>query len=168
MNLKSLLPLILLTLGNSEALEFSQPEWNNPSQGGDSVRLSNKKSKPVTIEAIYVRDKGFKISDEVALTVGSTRYYFMAEKTKRAEWMRLKTKDKRKIRLKAKESLAVRGFEYGSKLKAKPPAKMLSDEYVLDLKLVEKGGDSSIVKVSESSTKYYINGTADGGSASQE
>lgn len=168
MNLKSLLLPLLLTLSNSEALEFSQPEWNNPSQGGDSVRLSNKKSKPVTVEAVYMRDKGFKISNEVALTVGSTRYYFTAEKAKRGEWMRLKTKEKRKIRLKAKESLMVRGLEYGSRLKAKPSAKVVSDEYVLDLKLVDNGGDSSIVKVSESSTKYYINGTADSGPAAQE
>ncbi len=161
MNLKLFLIPMLLLLESSQSIEFSQAEWNNPSQAGSSLWLNNRKRKPVTIEAFYVRNKGFQISDEMALTIGPRKYFFVAEKVKRGQWTRLRPKDKRKIRIKAKDSLMVNGFEYGSRLKAKKASKLLSEEYVLDLKLVDNTGDSSIVKVSESTTKYYINGNLD-------
>jgi hypothetical protein len=162
MRLRWLVTMLFLSLSavDSRALEFSQAEWNNPSQAGSSLWLKNRTRKPVTIKAIYVRDKGFKVADEIALTIGTRKYFFVAEKVKRGQWTRLRPRDKKKIRLRAKDSVMVLGFEYGSRLKAKKQSRLVSEEYVLDLKLVDSAGDSSIVKVSESATKYYINGNA--------
>jgi hypothetical protein len=162
MNLKSLLIPVFVFLHDSESVEFSRAEWTNPSQPGSSLWLKNRKPRPVIVESIFVRNIGFQTSDEIALSVGRVRFFFKAGKGGQGQWIRLNPKGKKKIRLRARDSLMVHGFEYGSRLKAKKQAKVLSEEYVLDLKLVDDSGDSSIVKVSESAPKYYINGSPGG------
>jgi hypothetical protein len=163
MNLKLLLIPVFILLRSSESIEFSQTDWTNPSQPGSSLWLKNGRAKPVIVESVFVRNIGFQTSDEIALSAGKTRYFFKAGKAKQGQWIRLDPKGKmKKIRLRARDSLMVHGFEYGSRLKAKKQSKVLSEEYVLDLKLVDNTGDSSIVKVSESAPKYYIHGNPDG------
>jgi hypothetical protein len=162
------IPLLIL-LRNSESLGVSSAEWNNPSQPGSSLWLKNGKKTAIRIESLFIRNDGFRSGDEVALKFGGGTFFYTAQKGKAGQWSRLVPfKGARKIRIRAEDSLMATGFEYGNRLKAKRPRKVLEEEYVLDLKLVDNTGDSSIVKVSESSTKYYINGTADGGGAAKE
>jgi hypothetical protein len=161
--LKLLLIPIVVLLHKSESVEFSQGEWTNPSQPGSSLWLKNGKPRPVVVDSLFVRNIGFQTSDEIALSAGKTRYFFKAGKGKQGQWIPLTSKGKmKKIRLRARDSLMVHGFEYGSRLRAKKQLKVLSEEYVLDLKLVDNAGDSSIVKVSESAPKYYIDGNPGG------
>jgi hypothetical protein len=162
MNLKLLLIPIFVFLHDSESVEFSQAEWINPSQPGSSLWLKNRKPRPVIVESAFVRNIGFQTSDEIALSVGPSRFFFKAGQGGQGQWIRLNPKGKKKIRLRARDSLMVHGFEYGSRLNAKKQSKVLSEEYVLDLKLVDNAGDSSVVKISESAPKYYINGVPDG------
>jgi hypothetical protein len=163
MNPKAFLIPLLLPLLNAGALEFSKPEWNNPSKPGSSIWLKNGKNKPVRIESAYMKTDGFLTGDEVALKLGRGTYFFKAEKGKPGQWARLKpTKGERKIRIRGGDSLFAAGFEYGNRLKAKKPKKVVKEEYVLDLKLVDDTGDSAVVKVSEAPTRYIIEGAPNG------
>jgi hypothetical protein len=165
MNPKALLIPILVPLLNASALEFSRPEWNNPSKPGSSIWLKNGKGKPVRIESAYMKTDGFLTGDEVALKLGQGTYVFKAEKGKAGRWTRLKpVKGEKKIRIRGGDSLFAAGFEYGNRLKAKKPKKVVKEEYVLDLKLVDDTGDSAVVKVSEAPTRYIIEGAPDGAS----
>lgn len=158
-NPKMLLISVLILLRPSESLEFSKPEWTDPGQPGSSVWLKNGKPRSVRIESVFLRNDGFQTSDEVALSLGGKKYFFEAEKGKAGTWTRLiPAKGDRKIRLRANDSLLVTGFEYGTRLKAKKPIKALDEEYVLDLKWIDNGRDSAIVKISQSAPTYIIQG----------
>ncbi|MDQ3000220.1 MAG: hypothetical protein M3Y08_02990 [Fibrobacterota bacterium] len=154
---------VLIPIGQSESLEFSRPEWTDPGQPGSSVWLKNETSNPIRIESLFLRNDGFQTSDEVALSLGRKKYFFAAEKGKAGKWTRLiPRKGDRKIRLRANDSLLVAGFEYGNRLKAKRPRKILAEEYVLDLKWIDNAGDSAVVKVSQSAPAYIIKEAPDG------
>ena len=163
MNLKALLIPILFLLRESGSIDFSKTEWSNPSRPGSSVWLRNGKKTPMRIDAAYVRTDGFRTGDEVALKLGRGRFFYTAEKGSAGQWTRLKpVKGSKKIRVRAGDSLFATGFEYGTRLRAKKPDKVLEEEYVLDLKLVDDTGDSAIVTISESAPKYIIEGAPDG------
>ncbi|MDB5107012.1 MAG: hypothetical protein JWP91_4701 [Fibrobacteres bacterium] len=155
------IPMFLLLFLLSESLEFSKTEWDNPGQAGSSVWIRNDKAAPVRVEALFVRDNGIRKYDEVALRVGPAKYVYKVEKAGHGKWARLRPIGGGKIRIRARDSLFVRGFEYGSRLQGKKAHKVLTQEYVLDLKLIDNTGDSCLVKVSESSSKYYIEGAAE-------
>ncbi|HKP96977.1 MAG TPA: hypothetical protein VJ385_14600 [Fibrobacteria bacterium] len=163
MNLKLLLIPLFLLLRNSGSIEFSKSEWTNPSRPGSSVWLKNGKKKAVRIESVYVKNDGFRTGDEVALKLGRGTFFFTAGKGKAGQWTRLRPrKGEKKIRIRARDSLFAAGFEYGNRLKAKKAGKVLEEDYVLDLMLVDDTGDSAIVKISESAPKYIIEGALDG------
>jgi hypothetical protein len=159
MNLKLLLISVLILSRPSESLEFSKSEWTDPGQPGSSVWIKNEKPRSVRIESLFLRNDGFQTSEEVALSLGGKKYFFEAEKGKAGAWTRLiPAKGDRKIHLRANDSLLVTGFEYGTRLQAKKPRKALDEEYVLDLKWIDNGRDSAIVKVSQSAPTYIIQG----------
>lgn len=167
MNLKSLslplLPLIFILLGQSAAVEFSKPEWTHPARTGSSIWLRNDGSKSVRIDSLFVRNDGIHTGKEVALKLGRRTYRYKAARGMAGQWARLTpVKGTRRIGIRAGDSLMVTHFEYGNHLRSKKPKKTLTEDYVLDLKLVDNGGDSAIVKISESAPRYIIHGAPDG------
>jgi hypothetical protein len=161
MKFRWMLVPLLVCAHEARSLEFSKEEWDNPGQAGSSIWLRNEKAAPIRIESLFIRDNGIRKFDEVAMEMGTAKLSFAVEKGRHGHWARLVPSGKKpfKIRIGARDSLFVRGFQYGNRLKAKN-RKILAEEYVLDLKLVDNTGDSSVVKVSESASHYYIGGNA--------
>lgn len=149
---------VLVCMLDAQSLEFSKMEWDNPGRAGSAVWLKNDKAKPVRIEALFVRDNGIHKYNEVAMKAGAAKRYFKVTKPTYGQWARLTPVDGKvvKLRIRAKDSLLVQDFEYGNKLRAKKNKKVLADQYVLDLKVVDNTGDSSVVKISQTADSYYI------------
>jgi hypothetical protein len=143
---------------DAQSLEFSRTEWDNPGLAGSAVWLKNDEAKPVRIEAFFVRDNGIRKYSEIALKAGTVKRYFKVTNPAHGQWGRLTPVDGKAVRLRIrpKDSLLIQDFEYGSKLRTKKNKKVLADQYVLDLKVVDNTGDSSVVKISQVADSYYI------------
>lgn len=154
MNFKSLLlSSLFLFLPDASALEFSKTEWDNPGRSGSTVWLRNEASKPIRIASAFVRHDGFQAGDEISLSFARRKRVYGVEQGPPGHWRRLIPRERQAIWLKARDSLLVHGFQYGSHLKSKKKA-VPAKEFVLDLKLVDHRGDSSIVKISETIPNY--------------
>jgi hypothetical protein len=149
---------VFLCMLDAQSLEFSRAEWDNPGLAGSSVWLRNDETRPVRIEALFVRDNGIHKYNEIALKAGSVKRYFKVTKPAHGQWARLTPVDGKavKLRIRAKDSMLVQEFEYGNKLRVKKAKQILADQYVLDLKAIDNTGDSSVVKISQASDSYYI------------
>lgn len=157
----------LLCVQGPLAVEFSKTEWDNPAQAGSSIWIRNDKAAPVRIERLYVRDNGIHRYGEIGMEAGKKKLFFKVDKAKQGEWAKLKPEAPVAIRIRAKDSVLVSGFQYGSRLRPKKKqAKHLADQYVLELKVIDNAGDSSVVKISQTGESYYIGaagGWADSG-----
>ena len=60
----------------AQSLEFSKTEWDNPGLSGSAVWLKNDDTKPVRIEALFVRDNGIRKYNEIAMKAGTVKRYF--------------------------------------------------------------------------------------------
>lgn len=149
---------VLVCMLEAQSLEFSKTEWDNPGRAGSSVWLKNDKANPVRIEALLVRDNGIRKYGEIAMKAGAAKRYFKVTKPVHGRWARLTPVDGKAVRLRirAKDSLLIQDFEYGNRLRAKRNKKVLADQYVLDLKVVDNSGDSSVVKISQAADSYHI------------
>ena len=158
MKISWMLAPVLLCALESRSLEFSRTEWDNPGLAGSAVWLKNGDTRPVRIEALFVRDNGIRKYDEIAMKAGAEKRYFKVTNPAHGQWARLTPVDGKAVRLRIrpKDSLLVHDFEYGNKLRAKKGKKVLAEQYVLDLKVVGKTGDSSVVKISQAADSYYI------------
>jgi hypothetical protein len=152
----------LLCVQGPGAAEFSRTEWDNPAQAGSSVWIRNGKAKPVRIERLYVRDNGIQRYGEIGLEAGKKKLFLKVDDAKQGQWARLRPEAPAAIRIRAKDSVLISGFQYGNRLRPKKKqAKHLADQYVLELKIVDNAGDSSVVKISQTGESYYI-GAASG------
>lgn len=149
---------VLVCMLEAQSLEFSRTEWDNPGLAGSALWLKNGDAEPVRIEALFVRDNGIRKYGEIAMKAGSAKRYFKVTNPAHGRWARLTPVDGKAVRLRIrpKDSLLIQDFEYGNKLRAKQGKKDLAEQYVLDLKVVVHGGDSSIVKISQTADNYYI------------
>jgi hypothetical protein len=148
---------VLLCLQGPRAAEFSKTEWDNPAQAGSSIWIKNDKARPVRIERLYVRDNGIHRYGEIAMEAGKKKLFFTVDDAKQGQWAKLKSKAPVVIRIRAKDSVLVSGFQYGNRLRPKKKqAKQQADQYVLDLKVIDNAGDSSVVKISQTGESYYI------------
>lgn len=158
MKISWVLAPVLVCMLDAQSLEFSKTEWDNPGAAGSAVWLKNDGTRPVRIEALYVRDNGIRKYNEVALKAGTMKRYFKVTNPAHGQWARLTPVDGRAVRLRIrpKDSLLIQDFEYGNKLRAKRSKKVLAEQYVLGLKAVDNTGDSSVVKISQTADSYYI------------
>jgi len=148
---------ILIGVQGLQAAGFSKAEWDNPGKAGSSVWLKNGKPTAVRIDFLYVRDNGIHRYGEISMEAGRKKFFFTVGQAKHNEWSRLIPAAPGKIRIRARDSVLVSGFQYGNHLRAKKkPAKILADQYVLELKAVDNTGDSSVVKISQMADSYYI------------
>jgi hypothetical protein len=152
----------LLCVQGPRAAEFSRTEWDNPAQAGSSIWIRNGKARPVRIERLFVRDNGIHRYGEIAMQAGGKKLFFKVDSAKQGRWAKLKPKAPVVIRIRAKDSVLISGFQYGNRLRPKKKqVKNPADQYVLELKVIDNAGDSSIVKISQTGESYYI-GAASG------
>jgi hypothetical protein len=158
---------LLLSMLGAQGAGFTKTEWDNPAQAGSSIWIKNDKAAAVRIERLYVRDNGIHRYNEIGLEAGKTKSFFKVGKAKQGQWAKLKPETPAIIRIRAKDSVLVSGFQYGNRLQPKKKqAKHLADQYVLELKIIDNAGDSSVVKISQTGDSYYIGasgGWADSG-----
>ena len=143
---------------DARSLEFSRTEWDNPGLAGSAVWLKNDGTKAVRIQALFVRDNGIRKYNEIAMKAGTVKRYFKVTNPAHSQWGRLTPVDGKAVwlRIRPKDSLLIQDFEYGNRLRTKKNKKVLADQYVLDLKVVDNTGDSSVVKISQAAESYYI------------
>jgi hypothetical protein len=153
---------LLLCVQGLGAAEFSRSEWDNPAQAGSSIWIRNDKAKPVRIERLFLRENGIHRYVEIGMEAGGKKLFFKADGAKQGQWFKLESEAPAVIRIRAKDSVLISGFRYGNRLRPKKKqAKHLADQYVLELKIIDNAGDSSVVKISQTGESYYI-GAASG------
>lgn len=156
---------VLLGVQGPRAAEFSKTEWDNPAQAGSSLWIKNGKAKPARLKLFYVRDNGIHRYGEIALEAGKKKLFFKVEDAKQGQWARLAPEAPAVIRIRARDSLLISGFQYGNRLRPKKKqAKQLAEQYVLELKVIDNAGDSSVVKISQTGESYYIGASGWAGS----
>lgn len=158
--------LATLAAGPLSAGGFSRAEWIDAGRAGSAVWIRNAGSRPISLDALFVRTLGFQGFREVAFNAGPRRYHFAVKGDVRGHWVRLVPVERGRIKVRARDSLMLSGFECGARLRGGQDARRAAEEFVLDLKVADSGGDTSRLKVVQMAPEYRIQdqpGIADSG-----
>jgi hypothetical protein len=153
---QALLIFSFLAAGPAFAAGFSRAEWIEAGRAGSAVWIKNGMNQAVTLDALFVRTLGFQGFREVAFNAGPRRFRFAVKGDARGHWARLAPMDGRRIRVRARDSLMLSGFECGAHLRGGRDAKRAAEEFVLDLKVADSRGDTSLLKVMQMAPEYRI------------